>query len=71
MAESELMDTPQADDSGDEMEESALLSCVTPPRGTDVRAVQTEADPVPILLGALTILRGDGKAVDAPPDVRR
>ena len=39
---------------------SALLSCVTPPPGTDVRAVQTEGDFVPILLGTLVVLGRDG-----------
>lgn len=59
------MDTPPNDDSSDEMKDSALLSSVTPPRGTDVLAVQTEADPAPIVLGTVTPHRTDGDKVDS------
>jgi hypothetical protein len=34
---------------------TALLSCVTPPPGTDVRAVQGPSDHAPILLGTLLV----------------
>ena len=54
-----MTNSPPNDDSGDEME-SVLLSCVEPPRGTDVLAVQAEADPAPIVLGTLTIVRATG-----------
>lgn len=64
------MDTPPNDDCGDEMEDSGLLSCVKPPQGTDVLAVQTEADPAPVVLGTLTPHRTDADKVDAPRHVR-
>jgi hypothetical protein len=34
---------------------TALLSCVTPPPGTDVRAVQGPNDHAPILVGTLLV----------------
>lgn len=39
----------------------AVLACIGPPPGTDVRAVQTEDDPAPIMLGSLDVDSAPGE----------
>lgn len=35
--------------------ENSLIECITPPEGTDVRAVQWSDDPAPVVVGKMVV----------------
>ena len=49
------MDSRSTDDALIAVQEAELIECITPPEGTDVRAVQWRDDPAPVVVGEMVV----------------